>query len=57
MDKILDQRDEDTPITNPKEPVRTFFRKLLYRIDILRSKLARGDAPRTSSEPREDKRE
>jgi len=27
MEKILEKQEDDTVITNPKEPVRTFFRK------------------------------
>jgi hypothetical protein len=30
MEKILDQQENDTIITNPKQPVRTFFRKIHY---------------------------
>ena len=32
MEKILKQMENDTVITNPKEPVKTFFRKIRYRI-------------------------
>jgi hypothetical protein len=32
MEKILEQQEEETPITNPKEPIRTFFRKVAFRI-------------------------
>ena len=31
MEKILKQMENDTIITNPKEPVKTFFRKIRYR--------------------------
>jgi hypothetical protein len=31
MEKILEQQEEGTPITNPKEPIRTFFRKVAFR--------------------------
>jgi hypothetical protein len=30
MEKILDQQESDTIITNPKQPVRTLFRKIRY---------------------------
>ena len=30
MEKILDQQEQDTIITNPKQPIRTFFRKIRY---------------------------
>ena len=30
MEKILDQQEDDTIITNPKQPIRTFFRKIRY---------------------------
>jgi hypothetical protein len=50
MDKILDKCEEDTPITNPDEPVRTFFRKLVYRLAVWRSKLDRRGGRRSSSD-------
>jgi hypothetical protein len=28
MERIVDKLEDDTVITNPKEPVRTFFRKV-----------------------------
>ena len=31
MEKILDQNENDTVITNPSEPGKTFWRKLKYR--------------------------
>jgi hypothetical protein len=34
MERIMDKMENDTVITNPKEPVRTFFRKagfILFR--------------------------
>ena len=30
MEKILDQQERDTIITNPKQPIRTLFRKIRY---------------------------
>ena len=30
MEKILKQAENDTVITNPKEPFRTFLRKVLF---------------------------
>lgn len=30
MEKILKQQENDTVITNPKEPARTFFRKIAF---------------------------
>jgi hypothetical protein len=30
MEKILKQQENDTVITNPKEPGRTFFRKIAF---------------------------
>lgn len=32
MEKILDQQENDTIITNPKQPIRTFFRKIQYLV-------------------------
>ena len=39
MEKILDQNENNTVITNPKEPGRTFLRKLAYRIACLKNRL------------------
>jgi len=41
MEKILDQQEMDTIITNPKEPVRTFFRKINYILSTWSDKLRR----------------
>jgi hypothetical protein len=30
MEKILEQQEENTVITSPKEPARTFLRKVAY---------------------------
>lgn len=30
MEKILKEQENNTVITNPKEPARTFFRKVAY---------------------------
>jgi hypothetical protein len=32
MEKILEKQENDTIITNPKEPVRTFFRKVCFTL-------------------------
>jgi hypothetical protein len=32
MEKILEKQENDTVITNPKEPVRTFFRKVRFTL-------------------------
>jgi len=32
IEKILDQKENGTVITNPKEPGRTFLRKIAYRV-------------------------
>ena len=32
MEKILDQQERDIIITNPKQPVRTFLRKIRYHM-------------------------
>ena len=39
MEKIIDQNENNTVITNPKEPGRTFLRKLAYKIDCLKKRL------------------
>ena len=35
MEKILEQQEENTVITNPKEPTRTFFRKIRLYLHLL----------------------
>ena len=47
MEKILDQQEMDTIITNPKQPVRTFFRKIRYILSVWSDKL-RKTIPRLS---------
>jgi hypothetical protein len=32
MEKILDKQENDTIITNPKEPVKTFLRKIRFTL-------------------------
>lgn len=39
MEKILDQQESDTLITNPKQPIRTFFRKVRYLFAAKKEKL------------------
>ena len=41
MEKILDKQENETIITNPKEPVRTFFRKVAYRLAVCRDRVRR----------------
>lgn len=41
MEKILEEQENETVITNPKEPIRTFFRKLAYRLAVFKDKLQR----------------
>jgi hypothetical protein len=41
MEKILEQQEENTVITNPKEPARTFFRKIAYTYAGWKDKLQR----------------
>jgi hypothetical protein len=41
MEKILEQQEENTVITNPKEPARTFFRKIAYTYSCWKDKLQR----------------
>jgi len=41
MEKILHEQDMDTIITNPKQPVRTFFRKIHYILSMWSDKLRR----------------
>lgn len=41
MEKILEQQEENTVITCPKEPARTFFRKIAYVFACWQDKLRR----------------
>ncbi len=41
MEKILHEQEMDTIITNPKQPVRTFFRKVYYILSVWSDKLRR----------------
>jgi hypothetical protein len=41
IEKMLDQQDMDTIITNPKQPVRTFFRKIHFILSMWGDKLRR----------------
>jgi hypothetical protein len=50
MEKILHEGENATVITNPKQQTRTFFRKLAFRLAVLRSKLGRRDQRRPSTE-------
>jgi hypothetical protein len=41
MEKILEQQEENTVITSPKEPAKTFFRKIAYTYACWKDKLKR----------------
>jgi hypothetical protein len=41
MEKILKQMENDTIITNPKEPGKTFFRKIAYLCAYWKDRLKR----------------
>ena len=41
MEKILDKQEDETVITNPKEPTRTFFRKLSYIKEVWQDRFKR----------------
>ena len=41
MEKILEEQENETVVTNPKEPTRTFFRKLAYRFEVWKDRLRR----------------
>jgi hypothetical protein len=45
MEKILDKQEEDTIITNPRQPVRTFFRKIHYLFSLWKEKLGKISRP------------
>ena len=42
MEKILDEQEQNTVITDPKHPVRTFFRKLHYRYTVWKDRLRKS---------------
>lgn len=39
MEKILDRQENDTIITDPKQPVRTFIRKMKFVFSVWNEKL------------------
>ena len=41
MEKILKEQENETVVTNPDEPARTFFRKLAYRFAVWKDRLWR----------------
>lgn len=41
MEKILEQHEENIVITSPKEPARTFFRKVAYTYACWKEKIER----------------
>jgi hypothetical protein len=41
MEKILEQQEENTVITSPKEPTRTFFRKVAFGYACWKEKVKR----------------
>ncbi len=41
MEKILEQQEENTVVTSPKEPTRTFLRKIAYVGSCWKDKLQR----------------
>jgi hypothetical protein len=41
MEKILDQQEDETVITNPKDRFRTFLRKIAYRFAVWKDRLRR----------------
>ena len=41
MEKMLDEQEMDTIITNPNQPVRTFFRKIRYVLSTWNDKFRR----------------
>lgn len=41
MEKIMKQMEKDSPITNPEEPVKTFFRKIRFRLACVGDRIRR----------------
>ncbi|MGD8441132.1 MAG: hypothetical protein PVG53_11385 [Holophagae bacterium] len=41
MEKVLTEQENETVVTNPNEPFRTFLRKLVYRLAVWRDRLRR----------------
>lgn len=41
MEKVLTEQENETVVTNPNEPFRTFLRKLAYRFAVWRDRLNR----------------
>jgi len=53
MEKILEQQEENTVITSPKEPARTFFRKVAFGYACWKEKVKRlfGKSQDTDKKP------
>lgn len=41
MEKLLEQQENETVVTNPAEPFRTYLRKLAFKWAVLRERLRR----------------
>ena len=41
MEKVLEQQENETVITNPKDRVSTFFRKVAYRMAVWSDRVRR----------------
>ena len=54
MEKILDQQEDETVITNPKERFRTFCRKMAYRAAVWKERLQRLFSRRRGEDDRQD---
>ncbi len=52
MEKILDQQENDTIITNSREPVRTLLRKAGYILSCWREKAQKASCHKDTKAPR-----
>jgi hypothetical protein len=41
MEKMLEEQENEKVVTNPREPVRTYFRKLAFRLEVWKDRLRR----------------
>jgi hypothetical protein len=52
MEKILDQQEDETVITNPKDRFRTFLRKWAYRLAVWKDRVRRVFSRRPDGDDR-----
>jgi hypothetical protein len=54
MEKILEQQENETVITNPKERFRTFLRKMAFRLAVWKDRIRRLFSRREDEQHRQE---